>query len=126
LKSKYGNKKAIGFDDKNNAIEFHSIAERDRFNHLKLLEKSGRIQDLTLQPKFELMPAFVRNGKKQLPVNYIADFRYFENKRAVIEDVKGLATKDYLIKRKLFLAKFESVIFREVKHIGSRWEILEL
>ena len=34
---------------------------------------------------------------------YIADFVYTENGKIVVEDTKGLRTKDYIIKRKLML-----------------------
>jgi len=34
---------------------------------------------------------------------YVADFSYTENGRRVVEDTKGMKTRDYIIKRKLML-----------------------
>ena len=37
------------------------------------------------------------------PVRYVADFVYLENGIEVVEDCKGVRTKEYVIKRKLML-----------------------
>ena len=51
--NKYKNKKTTI-----NGIKFDSKLEAKRFTELKLLEKSGLIEDLKLQPSFELIPTF--------------------------------------------------------------------
>ena len=51
------------------------------------------------QVKFELIPKI---GDER-PCNYIADFTYMENGELVVEDVKGVRTDAYKIKKKLML-----------------------
>lgn len=91
--SKYGNQKWGGFDSKK---------ERLRYQELLLLEKAGKIQGLTRQVRFELIPSQY-DGKKcvERACNYIADFTYWKDGEFIVEDCKGFRTKDYIIKRKL-------------------------
>jgi hypothetical protein len=95
--SKYKNKK-VTID----GIEFDSIKEGNRYAELKLLEKVGIIKDLELQPKFELIPKYKIGGRSVRKMEYVADFKYIENGKVVIEDVKGMKTEVYKIKKKLF------------------------
>lgn len=83
-------------------IKFDSKREATRYSELKLLERAGKITDLILQPRFELIPKYEINGRKVRKMEYIADFQYVENGKTVIEDAKGFKTKEYLIKKKLF------------------------
>lgn len=101
-------------------IKFDSLREARRWMDLRMMEKAGMIKDLRRQVAFELIPSQPvidpETGKKiktERPVKYIADFVYLENGRAVVEDTKGMRTKDYIIKRKLFLQKF-GIAIREV------------
>ena len=82
-----------------------------------LLQKAGEIKDLKRQVKFELIPAQrepdtigkrggVHKGKViEKAINYIADFVYTDchSGKQIVEDSKGMRTKDYIIKRKLML-----------------------
>lgn len=107
---KYNNKKVIV-----DGITFDSKKEARRYRELKLLEGAGQIQNLELQKEFELIPTQreadtvgVRGGVKrgkviEHAVKYKADFVYTENGETVVEDTKGMRTKDYIIKRKLML-----------------------
>lgn len=71
---------------------------------MRLLERAGAITGLERQKRYELIPSQRLNGKTvERPVTYIADFVYTENGRTVVEDVKGMKTKEYIIKRKLML-----------------------
>lgn len=114
--TKYNNRK-ITVD----GITFDSRREANRYRELKLLERTGQIQGLELQKKYLLIPAqyesFERYGKKgQRLINgrkcierecvYIADFVYTEGDRLVVEDTKGMRTKEYIIKRKLMLERY--------------------
>jgi len=47
-------------------------------------------------------------GKVQRAINYIADFKYLDadSDIIVVEDVKGMETKEFKIKKKLFLSKY--------------------
>ena len=113
--AKYKNKK-IEVD----GIVFDSKKEARRYQELKLLEKAGKITDLQMQVKFELIPAqreftneiytkgrnkgsFKKGKLLERECVYIADFVYWENGKRVAEDTKGFRTKDYIIKRKLML-----------------------
>ena len=109
--NKYKNKKTtidnITFDSKN---------ESNRYLELKILLKSGLIKDLVLQPAFELQPKFKYQGKTERSITYKADFQYTEDGKTVVEDVKGFETKDFIIKRKLFLNKYGNDIdFRIIR-----------
>ena len=107
--NKYNNKKT-----EVDGYTFASIKEAMRYQELKLLEKAGRIFNLELQPKFELVP----KTAKRREVNYVADFGYIEKDgdtlTIVVEDVKGYRTKEYIIKRNLFEYQNPDIDFREV------------
>ena len=109
--SKYGAKKVVL-----DGITFDSKKEAKRYTELKLLERAGKIHDLRLQVKFQLIPAqyekiwdekkhCYKKGKcLERECSYIADFCYYDESGAfVVEDTKGFRTADYIIKRKLLL-----------------------
>lgn len=97
-----------------NGIPFASQKEAKEYSELLLRQKAGEIKEIKLQPRFELQPTFQRGRKKYRPIYYIADFKvtYTDGRVEVIE-VKGCKTKDYMIKKKLFLFKYPDVIFTE-------------
>lgn len=90
--AKYGNHKCML-----EGISFDSKREAFRYRELKLMERAGLITDLKRQVTFVLIPS----QEGQRPVKYIADFTYIENGVKVVEDAKGVKTKDYIIKKKL-------------------------
>jgi hypothetical protein len=93
-RAKYGNKK-ISIDGRT----FDSKAEAARYVELKRLQEASLILNLECQVTFPL----VVNG--ELICKYIADFRYVDiSGNRVIEDVKGVRTRDYRIKAKLMKA----------------------
>ena len=56
----------------------------------------------------------MKKGKViERPVKYVADFMYEENGQQVIEDAKGVRTKEYILKRKLMLYRY-GIRIREV------------
>ena len=99
--NKYKNRKVI-VDD----YIFDSIQESRRYKELKLLLIAGQIKDLELQPHFLLQEGFKKNGKTYRKIEYIADFKYIENGKTIVEDVKGLQTDVFKIKHKLFEKKY--------------------
>lgn len=111
--SKYKNKKTVVDGHK-----FDSMKEARRYGELKLLERAGKIKDLELQPKFELIPTIRTKTETLRKVSYIADFKYYDmdTERVIVEDVKSKATKTnvYLLKKRLFLVKYPQYDFREV------------
>ena len=64
--NKYGNRKII-VDN----IKFDSIKESIRYKELVLLQKTGKIQDLKLQPRFLLQESFKKNGKTYRKIEYV-------------------------------------------------------
>lgn len=108
--AKYRNKKVVYRGE-----TFDSRHELNRWLDLLLLQRSGAISDLRRQVPYELIPAQrepdtvgKRGGIKrgriiEQSVTYIADFVYTECGKTVVEDAKGVRTKEYIIKRKLML-----------------------
>lgn len=97
---------------------FDSKKEYLRWCVLKDLEKQGLISDLERQVEFQLLPKQIlltKRGKRmcELPVKYKADFVYKENGIRVVEDVKGIKTKEYILKRKM-MKFFHDIEIREV------------
>ena len=110
---KYHNIKSITSD----GIEHDSQAEAKRWIQLKLLERAGEIKDLQRQVKYLLIPTQKDGGKViERECSYIADFVYTDVKtgNTVVEDTKGVRTKDYIIKRKLMLY-VHNIKVKEVK-----------
>lgn len=97
----YKNKFNANMDNKR-----RSKKERERAWELKMLERAGKIQSLSEQVVFELLPR--QDGEKA--VTYIADFTYWKDGRFVVEDVKGYrkgtAYQLFVIKRKLMLYRY--------------------
>ena len=103
---KYHNKKTVL-----DGIKFDSKLEAERYAQLKILERAGVIRDLELQPEYELIPLFRKNGKTWRKTVYKADFRYIiaEDDKTIIEDVKGstaMITDVFRLKQKLFEYKY--------------------
>ena len=111
-------------------IEFDSALEAQRWAQLRLLERSGDIRDLERQVPFELIPAQRdpdRVGKRggvypgkviEQAVVYYADFVYLTREgERVVEDVKGVRTPDFVIKRKLMLY-IHKIKIKEVHSVG--------
>ena len=105
MMNKYKNIKTMTSD----GILHDSIKEANRWCELNLLLKANLISDLQRQVKFELIPK--QDGERA--VYYIADFVYTENGKKVVEDVKGVRTKEYNIKKKLMLY-FHGIRIKEI------------
>lgn len=74
-----------------------------------MLERAGEIRDLERQVKYVLIPSQRIDGKVvERECSYIADFKYHNagDGKMVVEDTKGVKTKDYIIKRKLMLSVY--------------------
>lgn len=117
--SKYKNKKYTYL-----GIKFDSLKECRRYSELRLLEQAGKIKDLELQKPYELIPAQyeetsetytkgIHKGEHKTKlleraVVYRADFVYIDcdTGKQVIEDTKGMRTKEYIVKRKLLLWRY--------------------
>lgn len=101
--SKYGAvKTTVG------GIPFDSKAEAKRYGDLLLLERHGKIRALELQPSF---PITIKGVKV---FTYRADFAYERDGQTVVEDVKGVRTPVYKLKKRCVEAEY-GVQIREVK-----------
>lgn len=114
--TKYNNTKTKGYDSRKEYL---------RALELKQMQKNGIICCLEEQKVYELIPAHVEIIKKyskkdslkeikpkiktiEQPCTYIADFVYYNSPLPfkdclVVEDVKGMKTEVYRIKKKLML-----------------------
>jgi hypothetical protein len=83
-------------------IKFASKAESRRYLELKALEQAGEIHGLLLQPKYPLLVGQHKVG------TYIADFFYVKTIGCedVVEDVKGMRTPVYRLKKKMVEAQY--------------------
>jgi hypothetical protein len=110
---KYRNKKTMV-----DGITFDSQAEAEYYEYLKTLKAAGHIDNVTLQPKFELQPAWIdQNEVKRPAIHYIADFHVmYADGRELIVDVKGMETKEFILKRKIY----------EYKAAFEDWPILSI
>jgi len=99
--SKYNNKRVTVGDE-----TFDSQREMERYHHLLIMQRAGLIQQLQRQVEFILAPAVTIGGRKRPPLKYVADFTYVEKDATVktVEDVKGVVTEGYRIKRHLMAA----------------------
>lgn len=104
MRNKYHNRRVIV-----DGLKFDSVKEAKRWRELCLLYRAGEIGEVERQVEFVLIPTQrtrTPDGKTKTEraVKYRADFVYIDkNGRQVVEDVKGVQTKEYIIKRKLLL-----------------------
>lgn len=105
--SKYHAKKTTRMMPNGKLRTFDSQKEAARYDELAALLRAGKISDLRLQPEYTLQEAFVDStGEPFRAVKYKADFTYVLDGVRVVEDVKGVKTKDYELKRKLVRDRF--------------------
>jgi hypothetical protein len=108
--NRYYHTKKVEFE----GIIFDSDPEVDRYCILREAQKRGLISSLELKKVFTLIPrqtepvevkmktkTKVVEQFREHPVTYEADFVYFKDGKEVVEDVKGYATEDYILKRKM-------------------------
>jgi len=118
MPSKYKNIKVTASVNGEKVV-FDSKKELKRYQELRLLQKAGKITELTLQPKYLLLDTLKLDGHKTMAKrSYVADFKYIQDEKTIIEDVKASAKFQdpmFRIKKHLFLAKYgHELEFREV------------
>lgn len=97
---------------------FDSTREAERYRKLKLLEKAKEIRNLELQPRFLLQDKFKdKTGTTHRKIEYVADFMYVDkDDKKIVEDVKGVMTDVYKLKKKLFLNLYDNQYdFKEIR-----------
>lgn len=95
---KYHNSKTVI-----DGIRFDSKKEAKRYLELKILEKAGAIKDLRRQVPYVL----INKSRYGRAIKYVADFVYYEDDKLVVEDVKGVRTPVYKLKKRLMAERFE-------------------
>jgi hypothetical protein len=106
--NKYKNKKVVYKD-----MKFDSKKEYLRYLVLEDMQRKGEISGLQTQVPFVLVPPFQLNNIKYKGMRYIADFVYKKDGKTVVEDVKGMKTDVYKIKKKL-MAYMHKIEIKEV------------
>ena len=92
-------------------IVFASKRESEYYLIYKSMLQHGEIVSLERQPRYEIIPKF---GKERAAY-YTPDFRLtYPDGRVVVVEVKGKATRDYILRRKLFKLANPDVEFMEV------------
>lgn len=129
-------------------INFQSNVERDRYIYLEFMQKEGKISNLRIQRRFEIMPQITKLVPEQLKtkirykkrviesaVHYTCDTIYIEGGKYVIEDVKSeygrKGSRDYPLRRHRMIEKIKEHnekgrgqwIFREAVLVGTRLQI---
>jgi hypothetical protein len=99
--NKYHNRKTTV-----DGVTFDSKREADRYCELRLLERCGYITNLELQKRFIL----IDKSKYGQSLHYVADFVYTENGKLVVEDVKGVKTAVYSLKKRMLAERYGIVI----------------
>lgn len=89
---------------------FASKLEARRYKQLVQLHKGGMIRWFTCQVPFQLAPG----------IKYVCDFLVvWSDGRITIEDVKGVETKEFKIKKKLFEPLYGTLTVLTAKEIGK-------
>ncbi len=98
--SKYHNEK-IEID----GHTFDSKAEAARYKELQIMQRAGAIKSFNIQPSFVLTTG----------IRYRPDFIVWDGKTVWVEDVKGIETKDFKMKAKLFRSLYPYLELRIVR-----------
>lgn len=102
-----------------NGITFDSQLEMKYYRDVLLPKvESSEITKYELQKKYILQEGFERNGKKVLPITYVADFylEYSDGHTEVI-DTKGMPDNVAKIKRKLFWYRYPEIDYMWVSYV---------
>jgi hypothetical protein len=95
-------------------IRFDSKMEAEYYLVLKEQLRQGIIQDIILQPRFIL-----QDSPK---IEYRADFQIvYPGGDMEVIDVKGMQTKEFKVKKKLFAKVYEDYKLTLVTRKGRRW-----
>lgn len=122
--TKYHNQKAQRTMPSGKVYTFDSQKEARRYDELMLLLQAGRIRKLELQRQFTLQESYITpDGKRVRAIRYVADFVYERPTEPdctgtvhwlrVVEDVKGVRTKEYQMKQKMMQERF-GITIKEV------------
>lgn len=112
-------------------IVFASKGEMQRWEELRLLERSGAIRDLTRQPQYALVlpngEAVRINGKV---CHYTGDFLYWDiaARDWICEEFKGIWTREAQLRAAMFRALYPRIRFvtsgpaKQPRSKRAQWE----
>lgn len=89
-------------------ITFDSKKEAARYQVLKNAERDGMITGLSLQVPFPL----IEKSEYGREIRYVADFCYTYKGKYIVEDVKGIKTPVYRLKKRM-MAEYYGVVIKE-------------
>ncbi|OQA21245.1 MAG: hypothetical protein BWY63_01327 [Chloroflexi bacterium ADurb.Bin360] len=95
-------------------IRFDSQAEARRYGQLQALQAAGAISGLKVHPVYLLQPGFTHGLTTERAIHYEGDFEYREHGAVIVEDVKGMETDVFKLKRKLFIYNYPHFTLRIV------------
>ena len=120
MQSKYNNRKVRFLGE-----TFDSMLECERYMYLKALEQQKVISNLQRQVKYVLLSS-QKDSKQQKTIECgipsLSDFVYKKGSQTIVEDVKGMKTDVYKIKRKLMLY-FHGIRIKEVTKEKKTWAV---
>lgn len=96
--NKYRNKTIV-----QDGIRYDSIAEYERHKMLKYLEQIGEISNLRYHQKEDNIIL-----QANPLITYEPDFCYIKDGKNIVEDVKGKQTKEFILKKKMIIAKINA------------------
>ena len=119
--NKFHNEKAVRIMPNGKEHIFDSQKEARRYDQLTILLKAGQIRKLKLQEQFTLQESYITpEGDRIRAIRYVADFTYERPTKPdqngtvywlpVVEDAKGVQTRDYKNKKKLMRERFNITI----------------
>lgn len=140
-RTKYGAKKTVI-----DGITFDSHKEARRYMELKRLKQAGTVTKIEPQPEFPLQDHYrkccgrlytgfwcenikvCRHCGKKMPIVkailYRADFRVtYADGHQEIEDVKGMQTPVFELKRKIFEYRYPELTLKLVRYCGHITEV---
>lgn len=103
-------------------VEFRSTLEATAYQILRGWERAGAISNLKLQPRYLLQAKMRCEGKAVRAIEYVADFEFVRDGRTIVVDAKGYRTPMFSVKKKLFIARYPDLVFKE----WSRQDIREM
>jgi hypothetical protein len=108
--------------------DFPSQFESDMFTFLHNNKGELGIEEIILQPQFELFPKFTdAMGMRHRRMIYTPDFTLiFNNGEELVVEAKGHATPEFKLRSKVFLnrynVKYYIVYQSKAKNKGKSWE----
>lgn len=100
-------------------ITFDSILEMKYYRDVLLpMVNSGEVIRYELQKRYELQPGFSREGKRVLPIFYVADFYIeFSDGSVAVIDTKGCPDRVAKMKKKLFWYKYPEIDYQWITYV---------